>query len=138
MSEGWQPGDLALCIRAGRGRVKGKIYLVVEVFDDCPASGGGTVVGLVIEGPRNPYNPFWNGAHWCRHFTKVPRHEADEFDHEVIAAMRDEPVTAHSRDAHTIAPAASIHLAFQPIDNSGCDDADCHRFSAGSFHEGSL
>jgi hypothetical protein len=96
MSVDWQPGDLALCIKAGGweceesgtfsldGPQIGKAYLVVDVD-----------FGAAFDEPEaEDYLVFgeWPGEAWLhRRFTKINPDEPDGFDRQIIAAMTGQP-----------------------------------------------
>ena len=98
MSDDWQPGDLALCVRGGRGRRSaGKVGGVWkrESGEDSLRSGMIYVVEMVrftdggapylkVRGVEGP----WLGSR----FRKIRPHTPDQEDVATIALMRRAPV----------------------------------------------
>jgi len=96
MSDDWQPGDLALCVRGG--------YLYGDSFGPFPKAGAVyTVAGkskfasvsfLLVEGaPDNVdshrnWGPLWDAVR----FRKIRPYKADEEDRETIRLLTGAPV----------------------------------------------
>lgn len=92
----WQVGDLALCVgyrgpdgwrdfNAPRPARNGMIYQVQLVM----IAPGWTA--LVLDGAQSTWT---NGAYNARSFRKIPPHEADAFDCEVIDLLNRKLVEA--------------------------------------------
>lgn len=93
MSEDWQPGDLALCIKSTEnGTIKsGYVGVVVrvEVAEDWYRDGGQT--GLYFQDRRGVYGD--GGFNACR-FRKIKKHTPDAEDAETIRLLKGEKVKA--------------------------------------------
>ena len=86
MSGQWQLGDLALCINA-RG------WLNSARGDVSPGPGGGSIhtveglgqsrTGLILR-----FEPWPDRWYIAKCFRRIPPCEADDFDNEIIAAMK--------------------------------------------------
>lgn len=104
MSDDWQPGDLALCVRGGNmdqpsqgdWPVEGRLYSVAGVrlvtfydgedlalfLENGPANQG------EIDGVMHVCSAWWHGR-----FIKVTPRAADAFDREVISAMTGDRIS---------------------------------------------
>lgn len=106
MAEDWKPGDLARCVNwendaayppgcAGEPIV-GLTYTVTKVFYGCGCDGK-MQLALAFAEIRRGFSPTmgWraDGYSACD-FRKVRPIDADDFDREVIEALRGEPVVA--------------------------------------------
>ena len=94
MSDDWQVGDLALCVRGGRdvnpaGELTraGCVYTVANVFIS-PFKGNLRL--HFKELPAFIGNPIW--ASNADRFRKIRPHKADEQDRETIALLTGKPV----------------------------------------------
>lgn len=94
MSNDWQLGDLALCIKGGpihqfehgEWPVAGRVYPVTDLKPNWEWDDGDVDLGLMLDGaPLNgPQGwPLW----WHGRFIKVTPEEADDFDREVIEQL---------------------------------------------------
>lgn len=84
----WQPGDLALCVRAGRFEdlpQVGSVNTVQAVAADCE----GTPT-LFLERVQNETFRFF--GHRASRFIKVTPEAEDRFDRETIELLNAEPV----------------------------------------------
>lgn len=98
MSDDWQPGDLALCIKMGSWELEeggvstcgpqlGKTYVVCGIERDAFFDASKEEVFLVLE--RFPYE-CWMADRFC----KITPGEADEFDREAIRLLTGKPAKA--------------------------------------------
>lgn len=85
MSDDWQVGDLALCVRDGPDTRAGVIY-TVEIIGTCPAG-----VGLRFFEMRRFYTYPWKWS-IARRFRKIRPHTPDADDRETIALLKGKPV----------------------------------------------
>ena len=109
----WQPGDLALCVKAGRlgsgmghNLEVGKVY-TVRCVSIIQYNG---LLGLLLEGvPVRRHDPAYGYKRACR-FIKVTPPEADEFDREVIElyTRKPEPAQHINRARHSAAKGRSF------------------------------
>lgn len=93
--ENWQVGDLALCIKKPRhspGIKQGGVYAVSAVWPFRDWTGE---IGLEFAGVGGgPEVPGFHNAFAASRFRKVTPPKADEFDLEVIEAMKSGRVSA--------------------------------------------
>lgn len=98
MSNGWKPGDIALCVRGGRFD-NSVLYLSIE-HPKTGAKYSVTKVGNFKFAQGNALGLWFSDAPkntneerlWVAHrFVKITPEEADEFDKETIALYNNPP-----------------------------------------------
>lgn len=85
MSDNWEAGDLALCIKSGRVTKAGRFYTVSEVVID----RFDNAVLLRFSGMRYRFAHEWSGAD---RFRKIYPHAPDAEDLETINLLKSAPV----------------------------------------------
>jgi hypothetical protein len=101
MSDDWQPGDLALCVRGGRLTARlspldeypcsGRIYVVHMAGETTFAAAGLLPALWLLDGPPN------NNGERCwatSRFRKIRPHKPDAEDAETIRLLNGERVPA--------------------------------------------
>lgn len=94
--EGWQPGDLALCVKGGKVDPDdngpswpqcGRVYTVEDIGTVEFSDGPDAALWFYDAPENNPGERVW----WAGRFIKVTPPEADEFDQETIRLLNGAP-----------------------------------------------